>query len=157
MKNLRLRVELLILSALAVYGTGCGCETPEGEADPWCGHTTVENMTEDMILVFPVLPGDTRNPDSSFSKAQAGASLPLFDATTIRVLDQHASLTEDLSIPPGAQGAAVALDEEGDAIPGTMSGIPVRQGDFTYRVLDFQPAVEDNPLFIDGGGGGPVP
>lgn len=157
MKNLRLRLELLFVSLLVVYGGGCGCETIDHQPDPWCYLTTVNNMTDDLLMIYTALPGEPNDPNSNYAKAQSGVPINLFDPTTSRVLQPHESLSEEIPIPPGAQGVVVGVNENGETIPDSAAGIPARQAEATYDVFDFQPTVEDNPYFIRGGGGPNVP
>jgi hypothetical protein len=84
----------------------------------------VTNNSPYDVVVFGVMPGDQRDPNSNLSKAQNGAPANQFDPATSRVLDRGNSDIYDVPKVRGAQGGVCGLDDDGDAIPDTTAGAP---------------------------------
>jgi hypothetical protein len=112
-----LKRHFLWLASTSLAACAAGCNEPVVPIG-------VTNNSPYDVVVFGVMPGDQRNPNSNLSKAQNGAPVSDFDAETSRVVDRGNSDVFDVPKVRGAQGGVCGLDDEGDAIPPTTAGAP---------------------------------
>jgi hypothetical protein len=109
------------------------------------------------VVVFAVLPGDSRNPGSDLNKAQSGASVNEFDPDTSMVMERGSTLLSEVPAVRGVQGGAVMLDDEGMAIPETLVGTRAPGISISGTLRGGGTPVNPTPLIFIPGAPEPLP